>query len=65
MEAMKVTDDDSSLSTYQCPDCLSQYREKYGEEHRAIAPLTLFEDLPPNWSCSLCETPFSKFIKIS
>lgn len=50
--------------THQCPHCLTVYDEKTGEPENNILPGTVFENLPADYSCQLCETPVTGFVKI-
>ncbi|AWG21875.1 rubredoxin [Flavobacterium faecale] len=50
---------------YQCQDCLTVYNSKYGDLHQDIPVGTLFEDLPADYCCSLCEAPKNNFIALS
>ncbi|MBV4356434.1 rubredoxin [Pinibacter aurantiacus] len=49
---------------HQCPTCMTVYDANIGDVNKNIASGTLFEDLPLNYSCSLCNTPARKFIAI-
>ncbi len=49
---------------YQCSNCFSIYDEAAGDTNNGIAPGTLFEQLPPEYSCALCEAEKSSFKKI-
>ncbi|MGB5941869.1 MAG: rubredoxin [Leeuwenhoekiella sp.] len=46
---------------YQCPDCQTIYDAEFGDSDQGIDPGTLFEDLPENYVCSLCDTPKAQF----
>jgi rubredoxin len=48
---------------HQCKHCLSVYDETLGDSANAIAAGTGFDQLPPGYSCSLCEAPATDFIK--
>src|SRR5690606_30067634 len=47
----------------QCSECLTVYNEIYGDITQNIEANTPFEDLPPNYECSVCEAPKSSFEK--
>ncbi len=47
----------------QCTDCLTIYDPLYGDITQNIQPGILFEDLPDDYVCSLCEAPKNNFIK--
>jgi rubredoxin len=49
---------------HQCPTCMTVYDANVGDANKNIASGTLFEDLPSNYSCSLCNTPARKFVAI-
>ncbi len=49
---------------YQCPDCFTVYDEKLGDAGSFVKAGTLFEDLPADYICSVCDTSKSGFIKI-
>ncbi|MGC4102108.1 MAG: rubredoxin [Ferruginibacter sp.] len=49
---------------YQCSSCLTVYDETMGEPENNIAAGTLFEALPPEYCCPLCETGKNGFNKI-
>jgi rubredoxin len=51
------------LPVYQCRHCLSIYDESIGEPGKGIKAGTLFEDLPENFCCDLCEAPKNDFSK--
>lgn len=48
---------------YQCSHCLSVYDETAGDQERKIAAGTLFENLPADYTCFLCESPLPEFVK--
>jgi rubredoxin len=50
---------------HQCTDCLSIYNSEYGDEPQGIEKGTLFQDLPSDYCCSLCEAPKSSFIPLT
>lgn len=49
---------------YQCPECLTIYNSEFGDTIQGIAKEILFEDLPEDYCCSLCESPKNNFIKL-
>lgn len=57
-----VTATNSSF-VYQCAHCLSVYDEHSGEPAKGIAAGTLFDQLPADFCCALCEAPASDFIQ--
>jgi rubredoxin len=46
---------------YQCPECLTVYNSDYGDSTQGIEKGVLFQDLPQDYCCSLCEAPKSSF----
>lgn len=40
---------------YQCTECMTIYDSAFGDENSNIAPNTLFEDLPEDYTCGVCE----------
>jgi len=47
---------------YQCPECLTVYNPAYGDVVRGIEKGVLFNDLPDDYCCPLCESPKSSFV---
>jgi rubredoxin len=60
-EKLKATSD---RQVQQCSHCLTVYDETLGEPDRGIAAGTVFENLPTDFTCSLCEGPKIDFIKV-
>jgi len=52
-----------TIYVYQCKQCLTMYDPKTGEPENGIAAGTSFESLPDSYSCILCESPKSDFLK--
>ena len=52
-----------AVEIFQCQDCLTVYDEAYGDTLQAIAPGTVFKDLPETYECQICEAPKSNFVK--
>ena len=48
---------------HQCPHCQTIYVPAIGDEAQGVAPGTLFEQVPPFYSCSLCEAPKEEFVE--
>ena len=48
---------------HACPNCLSQYDDRFGEPHRGIAAGTPFTALPDPYVCGLCETEKQDFVE--
>lgn len=47
---------------HQCKHCQTVYVPDLGDEEQGIAPGTEFNDLPPQFSCPLCEAPKAAFL---
>ena len=41
---------------YQCTECLTVYDQELGDKKAAIQKDTLFENLPDNYKCPVCES---------
>ncbi|WP_298882944.1 rubredoxin domain-containing protein [uncultured Polaribacter sp.] len=54
----------TELEVYQCKDCLTVYDESFGDITQNIASKTVFNELPENYECSLCEAPKTSFEKV-
>ena len=52
------------IEAYQCNDCKTIYDPSVGDEAFGIQPGTLFEDLPEDYQCSLCEAHKDNLSKI-
>ena len=53
------------LEVHQCQDCLTVYNAAYGDIEQGIEKGTLFQDLPVDYSCSLCEGPKANFMMLN
>jgi rubredoxin len=51
-----------SQEVHQCQECLTIYNSDYGDVAQGIEKGVLFEDLPADYCCSLCESPKSNFV---
>jgi rubredoxin len=60
----KVIQEEKSLQVHQCSSCLTIYDAQYGDPTQSIPKGTPFEDLPNDFSCSLCDEPASSFEKV-
>ncbi len=49
---------------HQCPECLTIYNAEFGDTIRGIAKDVLFQELPSDYCCSLCESPKNNFIEL-
>ena len=49
---------------YQCKKCLTVYDEKTGEPENGIDPGTLFNQLPDNFCCNVCEAAKAHFVHV-
>lgn len=50
---------------YQCSECLTIYNSEYGDEVQGIKKGVLFNDLPEDYCCSLCESSKSNFVLLT
>ncbi len=50
---------------HQCQECLTIYNPEYGDVSQGIAKGILFQDLPEDYCCSLCESPKSSFVVLA
>ncbi|RKT46557.1 FAD-dependent oxidoreductase [Thiocapsa rosea] len=50
-----------SLKRYRCSTCAHIYDEAMGDPIHGVAPGTRFDDLPPEWFCSVCGDPRESF----
>lgn len=46
---------------YQCASCQTVYDELYGDEKSGVKPGITFNELPQDYSCSVCDAPKSNF----
>ena len=53
-----------NVKIYQCPDCLTIYDSRYGDEVNQIAKDIPFEQLPTDYKCPLCESPKEIFQEV-
>lgn len=49
------------FNAFQCPDCLTVYDSRYGDESAGVVAGTPFEQVPDTYQCPLCECPKSSF----
>lgn len=61
----KAKKDAVKVEVYQCPDCLTIYDPVYGDATQAILPNTLFNNLPEDYHCPLCDATKDEFKPIS
>jgi rubredoxin len=52
------------MKKYQCTVCGYIYDPVDGDPDEEIAPGTLFEDIPDNWSCPVCGVSKAEFLPI-
>jgi rubredoxin len=50
---------------HQCPECLTIYNPAYGDAIQGIEKGVLFQDLPEDYCCPLCESPKINFIALT
>jgi rubredoxin len=46
---------------HQCSECLTLYNSEYGDVTQGIEKGVLFQNLPEDYCCSLCESPKNNF----
>lgn len=51
----------ADFQKYQCFECEHIYDEADGDPDSGIAPGTLWEDIPEDWYCPICDAPKSAF----
>jgi rubredoxin len=56
------TSKNTEEEVHQCSECLTVYNPSYGDALQGIAKGVLFENLPDEYSCSLCDAPKSQFV---
>ena len=52
------------MKKYRCTVCDWIYDPKVGDPDGGIAPGTLFEDIPDDWSCPVCGVTKADFEEI-
>lgn len=57
----KKKTEDSLRAVYQCTSCFTVYDEVYGDASAEISAGTLFNDLPDDYVCPVCESSKSNF----
>lgn len=66
--SMKLKSNENSnkrnFEVHQCGFCQTVYDERFGDVLAGIKPSTLFEQLPQDYCCQVCEGPKSNFNKI-
>ena len=50
---------------FQCNKCFTIYSESIGEIESGILPHTAFENLPPDYCCTVCEGGKNDFTRIT
>jgi rubredoxin len=51
-------------SRFECRICWHIYDPREGDSVWQIEPGTMFEDLPEDWSCPVCEALKDKFLRL-
>lgn len=62
-EETKKATDQLTREVYQCSSCFTIYDEVYGDAKAAIAAGTLFNKIPENYTCPVCDGAKSNFEK--
>ncbi|WP_298665761.1 rubredoxin [uncultured Methanofollis sp.] len=52
------------MDRYQCMVCGYIYDPAKGDPESGIAPGTLFDDLPEDWTCPVCGAQKSNFVRM-
>lgn len=53
-----------AITKYTCLVCGYVYDSVHGDPDQGIAPGTLFDDLPEDWTCPKCGAPLMDFTEI-
>lgn len=59
---INTTKEKKTIVVHQCQECLTIYNPEYGDIEQHIEKGIVFEELPDDYCCSLCEAPKSSFI---
>jgi rubredoxin len=54
----------TELEVFQCQDCFTIYDETFGDVTQNIDRETVFNELPEDYKCSLCEASKETFKKV-
>ena len=60
--SLKLEDEKVVLEVHQCPHCQTIYDPSIGDAAAGIEPGTFFEDLPSDYTCSVCDSDIADFI---
>jgi len=50
-----------ALHQYQCTECAYVYDEMHGDPSAQIVAGTVWDDVPADWVCPVCDAPKNKF----
>ena len=64
VETIKKRDAKTKHMVHQCQSCFTVYDALYGDAKAQIVADTIFEDLPNDYKCPVCEASKSEFKKI-
>jgi len=53
-----------AITKYTCLVCGYVYDSVHGDPDQGIAPGTLFDDLPDDWTCPKCGAPLMDFTEV-
>lgn len=56
---------ESTPNVHQCPNCLTVYDQRYGDELRGIQPNVPFDCLPPDYACPTCDTLKAEWTEVT
>ena len=65
INSIKTKNEKKEYETHQCTECLTIYNPEYGDVIQGIEKGVLFNDLPEEYCCSLCESSKENFIVLS
>lgn len=65
INTIKTKNEKKEYETHQCTECFTIYNPEYGDVIQGIEKGVLFNDLPEEYCCSLCESPKEEFIVLS
>ncbi len=59
--SLRLEEEKVVLEVYQCNNCQSIYDPSIGDEEGEVEAGTFFEDLPPTYTCSVCDSALTEF----
>lgn len=64
-DSKRETIQKSTVSQYQCSNCLSVYDPAYGDPQAGIQPGVAFEKLPDDYKCHVCDSGKKEFVALT